>query len=158
MWAISEANREGIVFLCSTADQGNNSSKVFPASYKETIGIAACNSYGKLAPFSSDLDADYFFQGVDVVTEIIPYVKSPQEISGSPVATAIAAGVASLILACNKLVYPDLNYKLHRKEVVTDHLDRMKVMDHGQNNKYVRPWEVFNVASNMGDVAGRRWL
>ena len=94
-------------------------------------------------------------------------MKSPQEISGSSVATAIAAGVASLILACNKLVYPNLNYKLHGKEVVTDHLDRMKGTDHsdrakkdldGQNNKYVRPWEVFKVTSDMGDAAGRRWL
>jgi hypothetical protein len=151
--------KEGIVIICSTADQGNNSSKVWPASYEEgPIAVAACNSYGKLAPFSSDIGAHYFFHGMDIATEMIPYMKSPQEISGSSVATAIAAGVASLILACHRIVYPNLK-KNERKMVVNRHFKKMALDADNNEGRYVKPWEGLRVVQPLSKSgSGDRWL
>jgi hypothetical protein len=51
------------------------------------------------------------------------------------VATAIAAGLASLILSCHRLANPQQeDTRVSRKDVITTHFDRMK---YEPNNKYI---------------------
>jgi hypothetical protein len=158
---IEKAKNKGIVILCSTADQGNNSSQVWPAGYESaTIAIAACNSYGNLAPWSSGVAAKYFFQGMDVATERIPYMKSEEHISGSSVATAIAAGVASLILACYRMANPGLDPTAHRGDIVETYFKKMTKDSSTKSSnpvesKYVRPWKVFK---KMEAPIDSKWL
>lgn len=131
------ASTKGIVLICSSADEGNNMPEVWPASYKETIDIAACDEWGYLSPYSN-VRAKYYFQGQKIIADATQFSDSRDEIGGSSVSTALAAGVASLILACCK-IDGDEPIKLKRREKVEQWFDEMK----GQDPKYVRPWVVF---------------
>ena len=52
---ILKARNYGIVIICSTADEGQKVSKVWPVAYdNESLSIAACNQYGSLAKYDSD--------------------------------------------------------------------------------------------------------
>jgi hypothetical protein len=77
----------------------------YPANYEQVISIGAATDMGAETPESAGGKADYLFSGHDVAVEtsIFGADKCPQVISGTSVATAIAAGVASLILACGRL-------------------------------------------------------
>lgn len=134
---INAASTKGIVLICSTADEGNNQPEVWPASYNDTIDIAACDEMGYLAPYSNQ-HARYYFQGQKIVADASEFTDSPEQIGGSSVATALAAGVASLILASCKIDHIEFN-KAKRKEKVEFWFDEMK----GKHSKYVRPWVVF---------------
>ena len=123
LWeAVKNANSKRIVMVCSTADEGENNSDVWSARYDETISIAACSNTGKAAAMSNTTKAEFFFRGEDIIYESqflgVSYrdaldsrsISGPgslppsiERISGSSVATAIAAGVASLFLACCRL-------------------------------------------------------
>lgn len=60
---VINAAQKGIVLICSTADEGNNKTVVWPASYtSETIDIAACDENGNPASYSNPR-AKYYFQG-----------------------------------------------------------------------------------------------
>ncbi len=137
--AVELAAREGIVLLCSTADEGANKTNVWPAAYApHTLTVAACNDEGEKSA-SSTADANYYFRGENVLYEA-PGDSVPREmISGSSVATAIAAGVASLSLACCQLDGKPAEL-LKRAEKVKELFNKSK------DNKYVRPWVLFGEA------------
>jgi hypothetical protein len=104
---LDEATRSNdIVMLCSTADDGNNYQEVWPAHHGDVIGIAACNSFGKLMQWSNPTHSNYEFQGVDILTPVDGDGKSlPSRVpvSGSSVATAMGTGVTSLLLSCYRM-------------------------------------------------------
>jgi len=136
-YAIADAHTKGIVLLCSTADEGENRTRAWPASYGNTLAIAACNDEGKKS-LSSTTEAQYYFRGENVLYEPLNgnNAGSGEKISGSSVATAIAAGVASLCLACCQL----------DGETVDDRERSMKVtelFERAKDKKYVRPWVLF---------------
>lgn len=66
--AIRTAQSKEIVMLCSTADEGDNRTRAWPASYEETIAIAACNDEGEKL-VSSTTEAKYYFRGENVLFE-----------------------------------------------------------------------------------------
>jgi hypothetical protein len=138
--AIRRARAHGITIICSTADEGHNVPIVFPAAYtRETLSVAACNHYGSLAKYGSD-QAKYYFQGDKLVTDVQFSEDSPVTVSGSSVGTAVAAGVASLIMACHRIAAAP------RQEE-----ERPRIVEHWFNEmtkgpgepKYVKPWVVF---------------
>ncbi|PMD38046.1 subtilisin-like protein [Hyaloscypha variabilis F] len=155
---------QGIVILCSTADEGNNNQEVWPAKHIDTLAIAACNLNGKLTQWSTDTGAQYHFPGEDITTELVPYDLSRKKISGSSVATALAAGVASLVLACYRYVplkEGEVEAAL-RNSRVEKSFKRMRDLAEEANGynssvslnpKYVRPWLVFRER-----VSGREWF
>jgi hypothetical protein len=139
---VSDAAAEGIVLICSTKDEGNNQGQVYPADcgkLDDTFKIAACDGMGFRASYSYG-GAQFWFQGDDIDTDILGISKSQTKVSGSSVATAVAAGVASLLLACCRLD-EDTVIPRERKDEVRQWFERMK----GKHNptKYVKPWEVF---------------
>ena len=101
--AIETAAAKGVLVFCSTADRGTGSGPAYPADYKDTVRISATDKYGNLMPASDkgphavnipvpgeDIPAygpSYMGEGIAVGT-----------VSGSSVATALAAGIASLAL------------------------------------------------------------
>ncbi|KAK1254166.1 hypothetical protein MKX08_008161 [Trichoderma sp. CBMAI-0020] len=92
----------GIVLFCSTHDEGANIATAYPASFSDTIKIMACDEFG--APNRNMKDGyDYTIQGIDVAAGVVPFLESDDRISGSSVATAIAAGLGSLTLSCDRL-------------------------------------------------------
>ncbi|KAK3366689.1 peptidase S8/S53 domain-containing protein [Lasiosphaeria ovina] len=91
---VQNAAHEGIVMVCSTADDGDNKLDAWPASYPSTIAIA----------------------------------------------TAMAAGVASLCLSCYQL---DNGVPVPGPERANKVKEYFSAMTGGQNKKYVMPWLLF---------------
>lgn len=136
--AISDANRAGIVMICSSHDEGSNISGAWPADSPETFTITACDGYGApLRPSNEDRfgKIKYMVQGSDVVAGVIPFVDSSDHITGSSAATAIAAGMSSLITSCYRLAHPDTPLEgIPRRTKVERYLDSMRSSD---NSKYL---------------------
>jgi hypothetical protein len=108
--AINAAAQKGIVIITSTVDEGvkpPHSATDNPNLKRALLKIAACNRWGKLLEFSQNDGYDYGFIGHNVHVGQVPFLKSEETISGSSAATAIAAGAASLALACCRMAkYP----------------------------------------------------
>lgn len=137
--AVEAAVRQGIVLVCSTPDEGDNRTKAWPASCADTLAIAACNDAGEKL-VSSTTEANYYFRGENVLYEHVVGAAVAEKISGSSVATAIAAGVASLCLSCC-----DMD-RTSETDSVDPYQRRRKVeelFNQAKEGKYVRPWILF---------------
>lgn len=148
--ALRAAYEAGIAFICSTEDHGSQNSLAFPAAHtEETISISACDHLGNLL-HSADTRAKYYFQGENVQVASLSYSdSSTAETTGSSVATALAAGTASLALSCRNFASP--NSSLPNRTTITRVFDTM-IQDKG--GKYVQPQTVFKEAKGEGEM---RW-
>lgn len=100
--ACCEATRRGIAMLCSAHVEGINLTHAYPAGLFGTIPIIACDESGMTPPGNKNLGNEF---AVNVPAEIVPVLNSNENISESSVATAIAAGISSLIFSCNQLAH-----------------------------------------------------
>jgi hypothetical protein len=148
--ALRAAYEAGIAFICSTEDHGSQNPLAYPAAHtEETISISACDNLGNLL-HSSDTRAKYYFQGENVHVASLSYADSPKdETTGSSVATAMAAGTASLALSCRNFASP--HSPLPNRTTITRVFDTM-LQDKGE--KYVQPRTVFGEAKVEGEM---RW-
>lgn len=165
---VDTAAASGVVMVCSTADEGENKMTAWPASYGTTVAIAACNDDGERLPGSAG-GADFFFRGEKVLYEPAAALATEavtsggsmaagaeaaaagerQAISGSSVATALAAGTASLVLACLQLDGRPTP-PAERLTRVRERFEQMASTSH--NKQYVMPWKVFG-ETRRGDSA-----
>ena len=124
--ACEEAARAGIIMLCSAHDEGSNINEAWSAAYNDTITITACDEFGKLLRTTKQ-PYDYAIRGQEVAAGVVPFLKSDDLISGSSVATAIAAGLSSLTLSCDRLTHPGKTYNHRdvRNKVIKPHLRAM---------------------------------
>ena len=154
--AVFAASKKKIVIICSTADRGNNQQKVYPAEFVAErkidclIPIAGCDKYGKLTDWSTETKAKYHFLGKDVTASSKGVVSSSsKEIFGSSAATAIAAGMASLVLACSLLVSKEEKYT--RKQQIEVYFEKMQTEENRSNGiKYVEPAILFGENKSAG--------
>ena len=125
--ACEEAAKAGIIMLCSTHDEGSNINKSWPAAFNDTITITACDEFGVLLRTTKQ-HYDYSIRGLEVAAGVVPFLKSDDRISGSTVSTAIAAGLSSLTLSCDRLAHPEKTYddRDDRSKVIKHHLEEMK--------------------------------
>ncbi|OAA56717.1 Peptidase S8/S53, subtilisin/kexin/sedolisin [Niveomyces insectorum RCEF 264] len=111
--AVKDAMERGILVVCSHHDEGARiGTEVYPLNLggkidESMLRLASCNRYGKLEHENVTDDAkpnekyDFCINSEDVAVGAIPFLAtSTEHISGSSVATAIAAGVCSLLIAC----------------------------------------------------------
>jgi hypothetical protein len=132
---------KGPVFFCATEDKGNAGDEVYPAYLPQTIAIAACDRGGKEFT-TTDPNAQYYFQGHQIQTDCLSYgACKTAEPTGSSIATAIAAGVASLILSCRFLA--DLEGHSHKTKLDTIKAVFKDMIDDTSSNKYVSPGRFF---------------
>lgn len=165
--AVKKAIASDIIVITGTAGEGYNNEDAYPAKYDSVITIAAANLQGKEAMESLKENADYLLPGENVVAEttFLGVDNSTHIASGPSAATAIASGVASLILACHRLALstqskeqPWQDHMKDPKSVVVQAFDKM-----GSNNgKYVRPWSIFseeNDRSSWGEAESiLKWI
>ncbi|KAE8356849.1 hypothetical protein BDV28DRAFT_144762 [Aspergillus coremiiformis] len=139
-----------IVLLCSTHDEGLNVKYAWPADYDSTITITACDEFGHV-PSRGHQKYDFALRGLKVAASVIPFLDSSDLISGSSVATAIAAGLSSLILSCDRFArsgqpyHPKDNMKL-AKDRVEHYLNQMT-----SGEKYVLPEKFGNIDAKVKD-------
>ncbi|KAF2678077.1 subtilisin-like protein [Lentithecium fluviatile CBS 122367] len=128
---IEAASKEGIVMTCSAHDEGSRIQEAYPASYyapdRSIIRFAACDEYGKILREDKKDGYDYLIRGQNVAAGVIPFLKSEDTITGSSVSTAIAAGLSSLILTCNRLNHLEGLRKrgIDRYKLVKERLGKM---------------------------------
>ncbi|KAI0526729.1 hypothetical protein F5B22DRAFT_655851 [Xylaria bambusicola] len=112
---IEEASKAGIIMTCSAHDEGSRTSTAIPAKYsaedRSLIRLAASDEYGKILRETDKNNYDYLIPGQDVAAGVIPFLKSEDTITGSSVSTAIAAGLSSLILTCDRAKDPCMGYR-----------------------------------------------
>jgi subtilisin family serine protease len=100
LMAVEAAARNALV-ICSTADEGAWSGEVYPADSESMIKVAATDKYGNLSPKSDKCAVNIAVPGENIPAFGPCYMGAElaaSKISGSSVATALAAGVASLAL------------------------------------------------------------
>ncbi|UKZ60117.1 uncharacterized protein TrAtP1_001403 [Trichoderma atroviride] len=131
--ACADAWHNGIIILCSTPDEGLNTEKSCISGYSDTMTITACDEFGILSP-NAPPDYNYAIKGIDVAAGKVPFLDSKDCISGSSVSTAIAAGLSSLILSCDRLAKERRSYERgDRARIVKHHFGKMAAT----NKKYI---------------------
>ncbi|KAI1136077.1 subtilisin-like protein [Hypoxylon sp. FL0543] len=114
---VRKARARGIVIMCSTSDEGENTDEVWPAAYytqqegaverfDNVFPIVGCDEHGKPSRFSNESAGRYYFRGEDIDASGTDseLLKERGVVRGSSVATAIATGIASLVLACYQML------------------------------------------------------
>ncbi|KAI1359384.1 hypothetical protein F5Y08DRAFT_332379 [Xylaria arbuscula] len=101
--AITAAARENILMFCAATDQGAYKDRTYPAatSTKKIFKIGAAEASGAALKWLGDQTlVDFVFPGHQVVMEQHgdPRVKKYTPLTGSSVATALASGLAAVIL------------------------------------------------------------
>ncbi|PYI33496.1 hypothetical protein BP00DRAFT_117362 [Aspergillus indologenus CBS 114.80] len=160
--AIGAAANAGILMFCAANDQGAALDVSFPAACANTkniFKIGAAEASGAVWKWVGDAAAvDFIFPGHKVVKERpndAPIDKC-QTLTGSSVATAIASGLAALILYCMELSYVQTQAvnqpgKMDHFEGLQRH-ERMREAftaigtTQSSGNKYIEVWNVFEKA------------
>ncbi|KXX74813.1 Halolysin [Madurella mycetomatis] len=114
---IELSEQKGIVMVYSAHDESSRIARAYPAVHRVShpnslLVIAACDEYGNIL-HDVEKDAehgyngyDYMLRGQNIPASVVLYIKSEENISGSSVATALAAGLCSLILTGDRLAQP----------------------------------------------------
>ncbi|RAH42554.1 S8 family peptidase [Aspergillus brunneoviolaceus CBS 621.78] len=160
--AIGAAANAGILMFCAANDQGAALDVSFPAACANTkniFKIGAAEASGAVWKWVGDAAAvDFIFPGHKVVKERpndAPIDKC-QTLTGSSVATAIASGLAALILYCVELSFVQSEAvnppgKVDHFEGLSRH-ERMREAflaigtTQSSGNKYIEVWNVFEKA------------
>ncbi|KAI1454169.1 peptidase S8/S53 domain-containing protein [Annulohypoxylon moriforme] len=106
--ALDAAAGKGIVMICSSHDEGTKVPKAWPADHEGQciLVIAGCDEYGTpLREIGNKCTC--MLHGQNIAAGIIPFLEPNDRITGSSVATALAAGLGSLTLSCDRLVEPE---------------------------------------------------
>lgn len=136
---VKKASDDDIVFLCSTEDAGASGGTVYPAHWSEwTDAISGVDSFGKEVN-TTDRNARFYFTGENISTPGLSYGLLPVPESGSSIATAVAAGTASVVLSCRQWANPDKIQS--RRKLVGRVFDAMR----HPNDKYVHPSRFFGI-------------
>lgn len=97
-WRARGAQRPTLVF-CSTSDEGANPVDAYPAGWEGVVCVAATDQYGHRRPPSAD-NVSILAPGENVLADGPSYIPefTRGTVTGSSVATALGAGLASLAL------------------------------------------------------------
>ena len=153
--AISNAARKNILIFCTTGDKGaGRDSK--PASCKGAFAITSANLIdGKGIPNAEEDNTQFYLPGEGIMIEDLPTYHVPQGLfltSGSSFATAVAVGLASLLLMCVRLVEADSSTPNDdRFETLKFYGSMEGVFEKmlGKSEKYVQPWLRLDGNKNM---------
>ncbi|KAL7621994.1 hypothetical protein AAE478_007495 [Parahypoxylon ruwenzoriense] len=103
---ITEAERAGIVLFCSSDDKGqhnNAQNQLLPSPSNLLKRIGSCNGNGTKSDFVNETEIHYLFPGEQLPVMQQHWRSKRGELRtdrGSSASTALAAGLASLILWC----------------------------------------------------------
>ncbi|KAL8875188.1 MAG: hypothetical protein Q9198_006414 [Flavoplaca austrocitrina] len=171
--AIEAAANERILMFCAPSDQGIAHDSSFPAacsSSKRLFKIGAAQASGAVWKMVGDpADVDFIFPGHNVVKERpndAP-VEKCKTLTGSSVATAIAAGLAGLVLHCVQLgaLNKQASNQQHGQGDPTLTMEDFKAMKGHERmkeaflaigttrDKYVKVWDVFRPAAKQAERA-----
>ncbi|KAF5662958.1 peptidase S8 subtilisin kexin sedolisin [Fusarium heterosporum] len=118
--AIGEAElkrQKRILFFAAASNSGGNRKEMFPANHDAVISVRSTNSNGAFSDTNPPADphgpAVYGTLGQDVPSAWLCNVDGELSKSGSSVATAVAAGIAAMILAFAEAGFQSPDVHLH---------------------------------------------
>jgi subtilisin family serine protease len=150
--AINEATRANILLFCSANDQGAHKDKCYPINCdsKKIFRIGAATATGDKWKWIGEGQVDFIFPGdkVFIQPQHDSLIQKCRALSGSSIATAIAAGLAALILYIvqadnHRNFRPMLNYE--RMETA------FKEPGTSGNIPYILVWDLFRTKFPVGD-------
>jgi serine protease len=116
--AVSDAHSNGVTIVCA-AGNDYGSSVSYPAAYSECIAISAVDNNENLANFSNvGSEIELAAPGVDVLSTTTDARGSYEQLSGTSMASPVAAGVAALTIA--RWGTDNTNTRRHLKATATD--------------------------------------
>jgi hypothetical protein len=150
--AVRKAHMDGRVLLCSAHDEGLNIDHAYPACMRETITFAASNQVGKVKQNMGDDPDSYDFRihATNIFAGFVPFLRFDQNVSGSSVATAIGAGLSSLMIACHHLANNNRPKKVKgwQKSIVSD---RLEAMASKPGSRYIRLEKFCDIDKQLRD-------
>lgn len=158
--ALARAAQMNILMFCAAADQGPVKDNSYPAATTRTkniFKIGAAEASGEAMTWLGDPDlVDFIFPGHQVIKERTddPSVRKFTALTGSSVSTALAAGLAALILYCVQIAAivsnesesgPDLS----KYQSLKNHQSMKKAFlgigtTETSKSKYLRVWDKFD--------------
>jgi hypothetical protein len=149
--AIVQAVRSNILLFCSVDDRGIHRGKCYPADCdsRKLFRIGAATTTGDGWKWVGEGQADFIFPGeqVPIERQHYPLLQESNAVSGSSIATALAAGLAALILY---VVEVDNHHNLNHMQSY----DRMEVVfkELGEGSvPYIQVWELFKTYIPFSD-------
>ncbi|KNA98331.1 hypothetical protein FOXG_02704 [Fusarium oxysporum f. sp. lycopersici 4287] len=151
--AVVEAANANILMFCSARDKGVHNAPTYPSNATGKIfTIGAANSSGASVDYVGNAsELSYTFPGDKV--EVDSGRTPPEIVDGSSVATALAAGLAALILYCIQVrIFLAKDYEKQKAgeayKKVKQHEGMVKAFDaiettKESNHKFLKVWEVF---------------
>lgn len=156
--AVAAASSKGILMFCSTGDQGKCANDyIYPACLPNVFKIGAAKPSGNDWDWTED--SHFTFPGEDLKVEIPSYIGSGEDsrASGSFLATALASGLAALILYCIDATDNDQLRKRARSYILME--KAFKKMTKADQPKYIRAWEWLKPElADLDMVEGRKQL
>jgi len=144
--ALDKASKAGILLFGAASDQGHNiepNTLIYPAMHNKVFCIGAADMNGNLDQHVGS-GADYVFPGGDSA-----------EVQGSSFATALAAGLAALILHCAE--YENYFRDESQRSALRQHTNMNKVFEAmlAPQTKYLSIGKHFNekLYNNEWDLA-----
>lgn len=96
--ATNSSNENCALILCATSDEPHNVGPVYPADFDSTISVCAANRRGRRFA-ESRKTGDLMILGEGIDADGPSYFKQPKDsLSGSSASTALATGIASVLL------------------------------------------------------------
>ncbi|KAI0888361.1 uncharacterized protein GGS22DRAFT_96352 [Annulohypoxylon maeteangense] len=176
--AINEVKNNGIIMFCSASDDIQTTAmKVLPYSQQpeHIFRIGAALWLGQRDPTTETPDRiDWYFPGNQVAEAKNPRSQAPVKYhDGSSAGTALAAGLASLIMYLARLLqtrHAETKEAKLFKDIAKDLEDRTKMKqaldmigkkgNYQQDKKYLPVWDIFNPATEIltsARDAGPKW-
>jgi Subtilase family len=139
-----------ILVFCSTADIGSQfHPDVYPANYEDVIAVSASNRFG-WARLESCRDVHIMLGGEKIKAHGPKYMQLPDNrISGSSVATALAAGLASLCLFLARMANPNGDGQHFKNRIAMLHVFRL--MQESKDNRVIVPAKLFDDEFKLPD-------
>ncbi|KAH0563333.1 hypothetical protein GP486_002095 [Trichoglossum hirsutum] len=129
--AIREAASKHILIICSRADLGAIAKDTFPADYKDQVISISATTRNLKPRADAEARASFLMVGEDILADGPKYIGAglSDRISGSSVATALVAGIASLILTHDRYANPEDNTRrvYHRRSEMAKFFERHMV-------------------------------
>jgi hypothetical protein len=148
--AISEADQAGIIMFCSLKDEGlSKTAKAYPQDCPGVIKIGAATKGGHTADYVGSEEEAFNCPGDQVQIADPDSVLSTTK-SGSSIATALAAGVAAVILYCVEAVQPGTLKNVRNYSSMKTAFQAMAQSTDG-NHRYLRVGDFFKPLSTRSE-------
>jgi hypothetical protein len=171
--AISDAAKANILMFCSASDQGARHTSSYPSKATNKIfKIGGADATGAVYKGVGDIDSvDFIFPGKLVEGECLgnTVTRNFKYLTGSSVATALAAGLAALILYCAQVRIlrsptPQKDKARRDFQILKKHDKMMEAFRNigatpASKHKYLKVWEIFG--KKVSDSVNRdqdKWI